>query len=204
MACFCTKNDTDACFTLLFSFLQPFPFLSPFLQILSSLLLPVLFSFRSPLLSPIPLSHLSSLSPIYLPLLSVLKKSVIFQWYLHTTRTHLWTRPENYVFKSNQETLYILKVNWTRLSDNFKIKSILLKCSKPLMFQNWIKTRGPLVLYHSPEDMLKSVVIEEKKVKHSLITKTLSLGNSVICCKFQNILFNVWLYTFFSWFYTCI
>ena len=130
MAFFCTKNDTDACFTLLFSFLQPFPFLPPFLQTLSSLFLPVLFSFRSPLISPIPLSHLSSLSPIYLLLLSVLKKSVIFQWYLHTTRTHPWTRPENNVFKSNQETLYILKVNWTRHSDNFKNQVDFIKMVK--------------------------------------------------------------------------
>ena len=26
----------------------------------------------------------------------------------------------------------------------------------------------------------------------------------VICCKFRNILLEVWFYTFFSWFYTCI
>ena len=64
-------------------------------------------------------------------------------------------------------------------------------------------TRGPLVLYRSPEDMLKSVVIEEKKFKHSLwagadhllglkfVCQQEGLIIMVICCKFKKTLFSL-------------
>ena len=56
-------------------------FLPPFLQPISFHLPTVLSSFLSHLISPIPLSHLSSLShPSCLPLLSALKKGQWFNW----------------------------------------------------------------------------------------------------------------------------
>ena len=66
-------------------------------------------------------------------------------------------------------------------------------------------TRGPLDL--SAKDMLKSVVIEEKKFKHSprvgadnpfgpkFWYQQEGLITMVICCKFKKNLFNLWLYT---------
>ena len=77
--------------------------------------------------------------------------------------------------------------------------------------ENWQKyvTRGPLVLYCSPECwvMSKSAVIEEKKFKHSpwagadnplgpkFWCQQEGLITMVICCKFKKNLFNLWLYT---------
>ena len=59
------------------------------------------------------------------------------------------------------------------------------------------KTRGPLVLYRSPEDLLNSAVSEEKKFKHSFrvggrqpiraknLCQQEGLITVVICCKFK-------------------
>ena len=72
-----------------------------------------------------------------------------------------------------------------------------------------IGTRGPLVLYRSPEDMLKSAFTEEKRFKHSprvgadnplgpkFLCQQEGLITMVICCKFKSNLFNLTLYTSF-------
>ena len=63
------------------------------------------------------------------------------------------------------------------------------------------------IAHLSAEDMLKSVVIEEKKFKHSplagadkplrpkFLCQQEGLITMVICCKFKKNLFNLWLYT---------
>ena len=92
---------------------------------------------------------------------------------------------------------------------NLTPKYFTVSSLKSIKIQAETLTRGPLVLYRSPEcwGYWKSALIEEKKFKHSswagadnplgpkFWCQQEGLITMVICCKFKKNLFNLWLYT---------
>ena len=76
----------------------------------------------------------------------------------------------------------------------------LLQVSKNL-FEVWFYT---IFFFHDFIQVYSPEAGADNPLETKFWCQQEHLVTSVICCKFQNNLFEVWFHTFFSWVYTCI